>query len=152
MIRSPIDGLIYVVHLMERKIEVYDLSADGKLTHIDSILTPYPVDNLDVDSKGDIYAAGFPKAYLHQEFLDKGRDVLVPMAVLRIRRTEGGGKKEKRGGDGGIYKGGYVVEKVLEDDGSVLPSTTKAVHDPKTGRIFMAGIAGQFVAVCEPRK
>lgn len=150
MIRAR-DGLIYVVHLITRKIGVYHLEADGKLTQIDLISVPYPIDNLDIDSKGDIYAAGFPQAYVHQEALDKGKPVNPPTAVFRISRKEKKGAEELKKRGSAIYRGGYVVEKIMEDDGGLLPASTKAVHDPKTGRIFLSGIVSPFIAVCEPR-
>jgi hypothetical protein len=43
----------------------------------------------------------------------------------------------------------YLVEKVLEDDGSVLPGSTTAVHDAETGRIFLSGIMSPYIAICE---
>ena len=149
IIRSQ-DGLIYVVHLIKRKIEVYRLLADGALEHIDSIDTPYPVDNLSIDSEGDIYAAAFPKAYTIFDVYD-GKPVHPPTSVFKISRKEKSRKGSLKQKDAKTYTKGYVVEKVLEDNGSLLPASTKAIHDPKTGSIFLSGIVSRFIAVCKPR-
>lgn len=46
----------------------------------------------------------------------------------------------------------WQVDKVLDDrDAEVLPAATVAVHDPKTGRIFLSGMYAPFIAVCEPK-
>lgn len=145
------DGLIYVVHLIAREVLVYSLDTHGTLTHEDTIKIPLPIDNLSIDSEGDIYGAAFPQAY---KILDSFKDasIRVPTAVLKISR---GGKQRKgplKQRDTEIYQGDYLVEKVLEDDGSLLPGSTKAIHDPKTGRIFLSGIISHFIAVCEKVK
>ena len=61
-----------------------------------------------------------------------------PTTVFRIRKPSKGHDAE------------YVVEKVLEDDGSVLPGTTTAVHDAETGRIYLGGVMSAYIAICEP--
>lgn len=102
------------------------------------------MDNLSVDSKGDIYVAAFPKVLALMQAIDgpakpKGRRVEIPSTVFRVRRV---------GGEGGE---GYVVEKVLEDvEGQVLPGSTVVLHDVKTGSLWMGGVASPFITVCEP--
>ena len=75
-----------------------------------------------------------------------------PSAVSRLRKTETE----------------YQIEKVVEDKyGEVLPGTTTAVHDAKSGRLFLSsvcfaevvsillilitGVISPFITVCERR-
>ncbi len=67
-------------------------------------------------------------------------------AVFRITRV-GDGLGNFDEGDG--HDGPYLVEKVLEDDGSVLPGATIAVHDATMRRIYLGGTFSPFVSVCE---
>jgi arylesterase/paraoxonase len=91
---------------------------------LDSIKIPYPIDNLSEDSNGDIFVASFPQLYQFLKSTVNPFDVLPSTAAWRIRKNE---------------KGTHQVDKVLEDNGSVLPSATIVVHDPQTGRMFLGG-------------
>jgi hypothetical protein len=91
---------------------------------VETIRIPYPVDNLSQDSNGDIFVASFPKIHQFLKSTDSPYDVLPSTAAWRIRTAENGTRQ---------------VEKVLEDDGSELPSATVVVHDPQTGRLFLGG-------------
>ncbi|KAK1962016.1 calcium-dependent phosphotriesterase [Colletotrichum sublineola] len=133
-----LDGLIYVPSVMTGGIQVYRvLSEDDGLQKVAEIPVPYAIDNLSVDSKGDIYAAVFPRAI---EMLQATKDPLnakPKSAAVRISK-EG--------------EGVYVWEKVIEDGASeVLPGSTVVVHDAKTGRLFFSGVLSPFIAVCEPK-
>ena len=118
------------------------------LLKVKEIDVPLPIDNLSVDKGGDIYAAAFPKIYLWAESSKNPFDVDPPSAVFRIHKSQRGvgGAKDAYDETDAIY----VVDKVLEDDGSVLPGATTAVHDTKTGRIFLSGVMSPFIAICEP--
>lgn len=145
------DGLFYIVQLMKRVVDVYSLTEDRLLKLEDKIDIGMPVDNLSIDSEGDIYAAAFPQAYK----MTKGIQHVysgIPSAVFKISRDIKPAKGPKKRKDGELYQGEYHVEKVLEDNGAVLSGSTTAIHDPQTGRYFLSGILTPFVAVCEPRK
>ena len=98
--------------------------ADFKLTEVAKIEeVTMPIDNLFIDGVGDIYAAAFPKA---RKLLKSLEDPTInpPSAVWQIRRLEDE----------------FKVTKILEDsDGEVLPGSTVAVHDVKTGRLILGG-------------
>jgi arylesterase / paraoxonase len=98
-----------------------------------------PMDNLSVDGKGDIYAASFPKMYLFARATKDPFNIDPPSAVVKVSRPG-------KGNDGE-----YVVEKFFEDDGSVLPGSTIAVHDSQTGRVFLGGAMSPFITICETR-
>jgi arylesterase / paraoxonase len=143
------DGLIYAVNTIPSVIQVFSLTEERQLQQEDEIHVELPMDNLSIDQNGDIYAAAFPQVHKWGTS-SKDPSVGVPTAVFRIRRAGKGYRGTSRKGME-IYQGEYEVEKIIEDDGSLLPGSTSAVHDPMTGRIFLAGVMSPFVAVCETR-
>ncbi len=127
---SSIDGSVKIFNLSENRI----------LVEVNEIKVPLPIDNLSVDKKGDIYVAAFPKVYKWVESSKNPFEVHPPSTVFRIRKLSKGHDAE------------YVVEKVLEDDGSVLPGTTTAVHDAETGRIYLGGVMSAYITICDPAR
>lgn len=123
---------------IDGSVKIFSLSENHILVEANEIKVPFPIDNLSVDKKGDIYVAAFPKVYKWVESSKNPFDVHPPTTVFRIRKSNNGHDAE------------YVVEKVLEDDGSVLPGTTTAVHDAETGRIYLGGVMSAYIAICEP--
>ena len=70
------------------------------------------------------------------------------LKIERVKKTgQGSGRKSLFSHDLD-----YVVEKVMEDDGSVLPGSTIAVHDVETGRYFLGGAMSPFITICESKK
>lgn len=108
---------------------------------IDEINVSMPLDNLSIDSKGDIFVAGFPN------FLKLGKalhapEIDVPSTVFRIRSKLNAEGKRK-----------YEVEKILEDaEGKLLHGATIAVHDTKTGNLWLGGIMSPFITLCEKKR
>ncbi|KXH66234.1 hypothetical protein CSAL01_11699 [Colletotrichum salicis] len=133
-----LDGLIYVPSSMAGGVQVVEvLSNDNGLKKVADIPVPYSIDNLSVDSKGDIYAAIFPRGI---EILQAAKD------PLNARPKSGAVRIRKEG------EGVYVWEKIIEDGaGEVLPGSTTVVHDAKTGRLFFGGVTSPFIAVCESK-
>ena len=120
------DGLYYVPNSFTNKIKVMDLRPDLTLREIDAITIGMPVDNLNVDANGDIWAAGMPKTLrTFASFVDPF-NVDAPSTIWRIRK-----RAEGRG---------YKVRKMLEDEeAKVMGSATVAAHDVRTGRLFIGG-------------
>jgi arylesterase/paraoxonase len=147
------DGRIYVPNTVSRppKIDVFSLTEDHLLHPIESILTPYPIDNLAVDKHGDIFAGAIPQVYKWTQSSKDPHHVKVPGAVLKISREGKGHERTGRNKEMKRSEGEYSVEKVLEDDGSVFPGTTTAVHDAETGRMFLGGAMSPFITICETR-
>ncbi|CAK4031517.1 unnamed protein product [Lecanosticta acicola] len=134
------DNRLYVPSAFSGGIKIYKVHPDKEIEQVDSIDIPYPIDNLSQDGNGDIWAAAIPKLSRLLESFENPMGVVSPATVFRIRRRKHAG-------------GEWEVEKVLEDrDAEVLPGATTAVHDVKTGRIFLSGIVAPFIAVCEPQK
>ncbi|MCJ1391928.1 hypothetical protein MMC18_004795 [Xylographa bjoerkii] len=127
------DGLIYVPDSMTGKIHVFVLTRDKIFEEVDTIQLPYGIDNLSVDEDGDIFAATFPVSWKFLQSLKDPYGINPPMTIFRVRKREGG----------------YEVEKVLEDDGSVLPAATTAVHDVKGEMMWMGGSFAPYVSVCQ---
>jgi len=144
------DGLIYVPNSLLPVIEVFSLSEDHLLHKVNSIKVPYPIDNMSVNENGDIYAAGLPQIYKLGESTKKPFEVNPPTGVFRIRRAGKGYEGIGRKGNLETHDAEYVVETVLEDNGSILPGSTVAVHDAQTGRFFLGGVHSPFIAMCEP--
>ncbi|EEY16610.1 conserved hypothetical protein [Verticillium alfalfae VaMs.102] len=148
------DGLLYVPSVGTGGIHVYRILEDHNIKHVQEIKTGYSIDNLSVDQHGDIFVAAFPVAFDMLKAFDDPRNSSPAAAVLRVSKGEKG----------------YTVDKVLEDArGEVLPAATTALHDAKTGRLFLSseslakstayfrlltssGVISPFIAVCEPKR
>ncbi len=142
------DGLIYVASTITGIIDVFSISEKRLLEKITSIHVGLPIDNLSIDRDGDIYAAAFPQLY-KLSHSSKDLSINPPSTVFRIRKAEKGYQGDTRKGSMERYEDGYIVEKVMEDDGSLLPGSTIVVHDAQTGRLFLAGVMSPFVMICQ---
>ena len=133
---------IYVANSAKGFISTYTPFLNGTLIRGPDIPLGIPVDNLSIDSNGDIFAACFPDvlalvANLDGPILEKGNRREIASTVLRIRRVAD---------EEGEVR--HVVKKVLEDiEGRVLPGATTAVHDVKTGMFWLGG-RGESVCYC----
>jgi arylesterase/paraoxonase len=143
------DGLIYVPDTGLGVIDVFSLGQDHKLTKIDRINVGMPIDNLSVDKNGDIFAASFPRLYRLFDQADNPFDIHPAASMFRIKRVGKGYHGTGRKGHLAGHDAEYEVELVMEDDGSVLPSATVAVHDAETGRFFLGGVLSPFITICE---
>ena len=131
------DGLLYVPSTFSGNLKVYNTMPDGGLKQVDTVYIPYPLDNLSLDANGDLWVAGLPDVKQSLDSFDNPTGPTPPATVLRIHRKD---------------NGDYAVDKVLEDkEGKVLPGATSAIHDVKTGRIFLSGVVSRFITVCEPK-
>jgi arylesterase/paraoxonase len=145
------DGLIYVPSSIDRTVDVFSLGEDHMLKHVNRIMVGLPLDNLSVDKNGDIFAAAFPQIYKWMKSSKDPFALAPPTAVMKITRGkgyEGSGRK----GHLEHEEADYYVEKVFEDDGSVLPCSSVAVHDTETGRFFLGGPVSPYIAICETRR
>lgn len=146
------DGLIYVPNTITPSIDVFSLTEDHLLEKVHTMKVALPIDNLAVDGNGDIYAASFPKSYIWVEATKNPFNVHPPSAVVKISRAGKGYQGTSRKAHVEKWNDGdFEVQKVIEDDGSVLPGSTVAVHDSETGRIFLGGALSPFITICETR-
>ncbi|TVY89001.1 Serum paraoxonase/arylesterase, partial [Lachnellula willkommii] len=146
------DGLIYVPNSGKTELAVFSLTEDHLLEKVHVIKDLLPIDNLSVDGKGDIYAASFPRTYLFARATKDPFNIDPPSGVVKISRAGKGSQETSRSADAGNWDDGeYIVEKLMEDDGSVLPGSTVAIHDSQTGRVFLGGVFSPFITICETR-
>ncbi|KAH8598160.1 hypothetical protein B0O99DRAFT_506527 [Bisporella sp. PMI_857] len=150
LLHTP-DGLIYVPSNFNGEIRVFKLSdhQPPRLDKVDSIKLPLPIDNLSIDANGDIFAATFPRLF---SFLEGFKDPLNSRLASTIYKISRKGKRgvRARRSDWSIADG-YNITKVLEDDGTLLPGSTTAIHDVETGRIFLSGVVSPYITICEMR-
>lgn len=143
------DGLFYAPSSITGEVKVLSLNGNRVLSEVASLKIPMPVDNLSVDKNGDIFAAGFPHLYeMTKSFKDPFR-VSPPSAVFKFYKKGAGSQRLEKGESHAGPK--YVVEKIMEDDGTVLPGASSAVHDAETGRIFLGGPMSPYITICETR-
>jgi arylesterase / paraoxonase len=117
------DGLLYVPSASMGGISVFEIQPDRSLNKTSQIFYAYPIDNLSQDSNGDIFIPHFPRMGEMLRMFENPHGPTGPSAIARLRKTEDG----------------YQIEKVIEDKhGEFLPGTTTAIHDAKTGRIFLS--------------
>lgn len=138
--KDPSSGHIYVAHSAKGIVGVNILTEDNRLVQVDEVPLNMGVDNLSIDPEGNIFAGAFPDALqLRKAFLDP-YETSAPSTVLLIRKK----------GSGHAPGDTYEVVKVVEDsEARVLPTTTTAVHDPISGRLFLGGVTSSFMGVCE---
>lgn len=132
---------------MTGDLNIFTLNSQHRLEEITTVQSGYPLDNVHIDSNGDVYSAAFPHAYRLVASGKQPFDINPSAAVLRFRKVA-----NRDAGETAESQPAYVVEKVLEDDGSVLPGTTVAVHDELLDRFFLGGVVSPFITICEPRK
>ena len=132
------DGLLYVPSAVLGSLQVYRPGSDGSLTKLYDVIVPMPLDNISPDMDGDLYIAGLPKANAMIAGFDDPLDACPPATVWKVHKNE---------------DGNYEVSKAVEDrDAEALPGATTAVHDARTGRLFISGVYSPFVTVCERRE
>ena len=118
------DDLVYVPSSSTGQAWVFQLHrSNGTLTQVAQFSLGYPVDNLSVDQRGDIFGAAFPKVLKMLKMFKDPWHATPPGTVIKIVKA----------------KEGYSAEKVLEDnDGKLVSGVTIARHDSKTGRFFLS--------------
>ncbi|KAL2278407.1 hypothetical protein FJTKL_14502 [Diaporthe vaccinii] len=138
LIRSLVDGLIYVPESAQGGITVLRPTADNSLEVIDKIHLPYAIDNLSEDQDGTLWAAILPRGIEIMKQAANPHHYFPSSSVFRLSRDKGGK---------------FITEKVLEDsDGSVLPGTTTVVHDARTRKLFLGGAFSPFITICDATK
>lgn len=111
---------------------------DGEFRRVSEVDTGIVMDNLSVDSEGNIIAAAFPDLMGLVKALDHPANMAVATTILRIKKAgEVEGQRQ------------YVVEKVIEDkEGKLLSAATVAAYGVGSRRQFTGGIITPFITVC----
>jgi SpoU rRNA methylase family enzyme len=132
------DGLIYVPFSAATYIGVYRISSAGSLEEVTRIPVGMGLDNLSVDSSGNIWAAGVPRVLELIGAVGEPFDKTSPSTIFRIRKT---GERQ------------YEVDKVLEDgEAKLVSGATTAVFDGQSERLFIGGAATPFLIDCKSQQ
>lgn len=134
------NGMYYVAHSVTGIVTVHKLVGD-QLIQVDKINTGYPLDNLSLDADGNLLAAAIPNSIAFMKSIEDPHSFVAPATVLAINgiaaqlRTRSGKDCE--------------VSKLVEDgDAKWLPSSTVAVRDVKSHRLFLGGVCSPFITIC----
>ncbi|KAG9241388.1 hypothetical protein BJ878DRAFT_520957 [Calycina marina] len=135
------NNLAYVPSTLTGEIRVLKLNAQQPptLEDVETIKVPFGMDNLSVDKDGNIFAAAFPKLHQLVRHFDDPTNNKASTTVFKVTPNSIGN------GDS------YEVVTVMEDNGDILPAATVAIHDAKTGRVFLGGVGSPYIAICETR-
>ncbi|CAG7935033.1 unnamed protein product [Penicillium nalgiovense] len=135
------NGLYYVAHSVTGLVTVHKLVGD-QLVQVDKIHTGLPLDNLSLDADGNLLAAAIPDSITFVKSIENPYELVAPATVLTVN----GIATQLRTHDGK----GCEVSKLVEDrDAKWLPSSTVAVKDVKSHRLFLGGVVSPFITVCE---
>ncbi|KAJ3915067.1 hypothetical protein F5877DRAFT_92430 [Lentinula edodes] len=141
IVKAPeLNASVYVASNMGGKISVFERQAvDDSLILMDVIHIGQALDNLSLDNNGHLWVAAFPKAQDMVEHLTKNPLHLSPVAAFKISVNTG---------PGSFYGEKYAVEKIFENDGTIVSGSTSVVHDSERGMLFMHGVAAHQLVVC----
>ncbi|KAJ3505044.1 hypothetical protein NLJ89_g7624 [Agrocybe chaxingu] len=135
--RAP-NGLIYVANCVRGGLYVLEPQHDDMLVLRDYVSTDRSLDNLSVDSKGNVWAAD-TLHMISKHFSDPS--IPTPSSALRFtvnrdNNTTTNGKN-------------YLVEKLFEDDGGVASGITSVVYDAERNTLYLNGLASPSLTICK---
>ncbi|KAJ5973469.1 hypothetical protein N7481_010679 [Penicillium waksmanii] len=122
---------------------VYEMEY-GELKLLNSFRTSLGIDRISVNAEDSIVITAFPDSL---ELIKASTNPLdpVPGATLLLakRETINPEQSEEQG-----YQAYFLI---TDEDGELMPSTTIAVHDVKTDRLFLTGIFSRGINICTQR-
>ncbi|KAJ5433037.1 uncharacterized protein N7458_012193 [Penicillium daleae] len=137
------DGLAYISMSSTGTLAVYKM-AENELTQIDALSLGSALDHLSVDAQGNILITAFTDPVELQEASTNPRASVTAGTVLMVQKKNGRSKKSD--------EEQYILQPMLEDEAAKLMSTTStAVHDVQSDRIFLAGVFSPGISICEKR-
>ncbi|KAJ3920427.1 hypothetical protein F5877DRAFT_89458 [Lentinula edodes] len=139
IVKASTNNTIYVSSNLGGKINVFERQSDNSLLLKDVNEKGQALDNISLDNRDQLWVAAFPKIRDNIENLSKDPHHLASIAAFKISANTG---------PGSLYGEKYNVEKILEDDGTIVSASTSIVHDSDRGLIFMHGIAAPHLTVC----
>ncbi|KAF7361957.1 Serum paraoxonase/arylesterase 2 [Mycena venus] len=129
IVRAPTNDTFYVSNSLLGGITVLERQSDNTLLKTHTIPTDRGIDNLSIDKDGVMWAAGFPSAIaMGAHIADPSQ--LSPVSAHSIAMNTG---------PGSFYGEKYKVNKVFENDGTLVSGTTSVVHDAKRKRLYLNG-------------
>jgi len=129
----------YVANCLWGGLTILEKQSDNTLVLTDSVHTDRGIDNLSIDDEGFVWAAGLSDALtlVFKHFADPS--VPAPSSALRMSINTG---------PGAFYGEKYKVDNVFEDNGSLASGITSVVHDSRSRRLFLHGLASPHLVVC----
>jgi arylesterase/paraoxonase len=103
-------SLLFVASPRKFLIKVYKRNPDGTLEYIEDIASGTGVDNIEFDSKGNLWVGAHPNLLRFATYA-KGKEKTSPSEIIKI---------SYRG------KGDYTIEQVYMEDGSAMSASTVA--------------------------
>jgi len=137
--KSPWNDTYYVAYMLRGGIAVLSKQIDNTLVLDDEISSDRGFDNLSVDDDGVLWAVGMPKFGKSLAKVDNP-DRLAPSSIHRVSVNTG---------EGSFTGKKYLVEKVIEDDGTLISGATAVVHDTRRKKLFIHGISSPHLMICD---
>lgn len=120
---------------------VYEIE-HGQLKLLDSFHQSMAIDRISVNAEDGIVITTFPDPLELQKASSNPQDGVTGATLLIA-------KKKKPEPDMPDDEHGYQAFYLIKDeDGELMPSTTIAVHDVKTDRLFLAGVFSRGINIC----
>jgi hypothetical protein len=134
------DDHYYVATTLGGRIFVYRYE-DGEFFAVNEAWPKVPLDNLSIDSDGVIIAAVLPWGRQSLKSIKEPGTIVAPASIGRLDMIPPTEEKPRPE---------YNFTTIIEDlDAKFLPTATVAVRDVKTKRLFISGVASQFITICE---
>jgi len=138
-ITTASNGTVYLADSTFGVVNILEQQSDHALVITDSIKTDMVIDNLAVDAAGQLWVAGIPRALA---LLRHMKDPSSPSPSTAFRLSINTGPNS-------FYGEKYRVQKVFEDDGSLMSGISSVVYDSKRKKLFMHGVASPQLVVCD---
>ncbi|KAG6813313.1 hypothetical protein H0H92_012126 [Tricholoma furcatifolium] len=138
-IARALNDTFYVGNSLMGGITVLERQSDDSLVITDAIHTDRPLDNISLDSRGALWAAGFPD--VPTLFFKHFRNFSIPAPSSALRASINTGPSS-------FYGEKYKLDTVFEDDGNVASGTTSVVYDAERHRLFLHGLMAPHLSVC----
>ncbi|OQE27880.1 hypothetical protein PENSTE_c004G02024 [Penicillium steckii] len=121
-------------------VVIYELE-HGQLKTLDSFGQQMAIDRISVNAEDNLVITTFPGQFELQKASSDPHEPVVGASIFSTARQ----KPDTTEPD----KQGYEAYLLIEDeDGELMPSTTIAVHDAKTDRLFLAGKFSRGISIC----
>ncbi|KAJ5893452.1 hypothetical protein N7495_005143 [Penicillium taxi] len=126
------DGLYYIAHSSTGDVSVHELSGDD-LIQVDKIPINMVLDNLSLDAYGNVIVAASPNLFSFVRSVQSPWTQSASTTILSIGKSQD-------------EKPGYKMFKMVEDkEAKHLPTSSVAVHDTQSDRLFLAGVFSPFM-------
>ncbi|KIK58931.1 hypothetical protein GYMLUDRAFT_202201 [Collybiopsis luxurians FD-317 M1] len=130
---------VYVASTAGGAIAVFQKQTDNSLLLTDTIHIGQALDNLALDSRGNLWVAAFPKPSDTLRQIMKDTSHIAPTAGFQISANTGPDL---------LHGHGYKVEKIFENNGTIASGSTSVVYDAERELLFMSGITSSHLTVC----